>query len=310
MERPKHLFIAILGLAILAVSCQRTAKNQPSSGTIETDEAHVASRYGGRVMSVHAVEGEALQPGQVIVELDATELRPRRDQAAATLAEMIAGPRKEEIQAAKNDWLAQQSELELARADAKRALDLFEKKTISDTERDRAVSHAQTQEKSVAAAKDRYDLLVAGTRQEQIDRARALVAELDAQLREMTVTAPTNCVLEVLSVKVGDVLAAGREVATLLFTQHLWMRVYVPESWLGRVKIGDAVKVRADPYPGKLFEGTIEQINRSAEFTPRNVQTADDRIKQVFGVKIRLKGEDGQLRPGMSAEVDFPAATQ
>ncbi len=300
----------MLGLAMLAVSCRRNAGNSPTSGTIETDEAHVASRYGGRVLAIHANEGDTLQTGQVIVELDAAELKARRDQAAAMLAEMVAGPRKEEIQAAKDDWLAQQSDLELARSDAKRALDLFEQKTISDTERDRAVSHAKSLEKSVAAAKDRYDLLLAGTRQEEIDRARAQVAELDAQLREMVVSAPTNCVLEVLSVKLGDVLPADHEVATLLFTEHLWMRIFVPESWLGRVKLGDKVIVRADPYPGRDFEGVIEQINRSAEFTPRNVQTADDRVKQVFGVKIRLKNEGEQLRAGMSAEVVLPGPTQ
>jgi len=299
----------MLGLVLLAVSCNRNPSPPVVSGTIETDEVHVASRYGGRVEKILADEGDTLQSGQVIVELDAAELEARRNQAAATLVEMNAGPRKEEIQAARNDWESQKSDLELAQADAKRAVDLYAQKTISDTERDHSISHAQTLEKSVAAAKDRYDMLLAGTRIEQVDRARAQLAEIDTQLREMKISAPTNCVLEVLSVKAGDVLAANREVATLILTQHLWVRVYAPEIWLGHIQLGEKVKVRVDSFGDKDFEGTVEQINRSAEFTPRNVQTYEERIKQVFGIKVRIKNDADQLHAGMSADVYFPNVT-
>jgi HlyD family secretion protein len=105
---------------------------------------------------------------------------------------------------------------------------------------------------------------------------------------------------------VGDVLPANREVATLILPQHLWVRVYVPEPWLGLIKLGDAVRVRVDSSPDRDFSGTVEQINRKAEFTPRNVQTVEDRIKQVFGVKIRLDNKEDKLRAGMSADIFFP----
>src|SRR5207248_2435595 len=121
----------------------------------------------------------------------------------------------------------------------------------------------------------------------------------------MNIAAPSDCVLEVLSVKPGDVLAPNREVATLLLPQHLWVRVYVPEPWLGFLKLDQTVKVRVDSFPEKDFEGRIEQINRAAEFTPRNTQTVAERIKQVFGVKIRLPTESGVLRAGMAADVFF-----
>jgi HlyD family secretion protein len=297
--------MAVLALALLAASCDRNS-NPQVSGTIETDEVRVASRYGGRVEKTFAQEGDALKPGQVIVELAAAELEARRKNAAAMLAEAEAGPRKEEIEAAQHDWQSLKSDLELAQADRSRAMELFAQKTVSETERDRAVARALTLEKSVAAAKDRYDLLQAGTRPERIAQARAQLAEIDAQLREMKIEAPTNSVLEVLSVKVGDVLAPNREVATLLLPQHLWVRVYVPEPWLGRIKLGENAKVRVDSFPGKDFDGTVEQINRAAEFTPRNVQTVEERIKQVFGVKVRLKNEEDKLRAGMSADVLFP----
>jgi len=88
--------------------------------------------------------------------------------------------------------------------------------------------------------------------------------------------------------------------------QHLWVRVYVPEPWLGHLKLGEAVKARVDSFANKEFQGTIEQIARSAEFTPRNVQTMEDRIKQVFGVKVRLDNHEGLLRAGMATDVFFP----
>ena len=307
MKTNARSFASVLVLSLAVAGCEPGQNAGSVSGTIETDEARVASRYGGRVEKIFAQEGDTLTGGQVVVELDAAELGAQRDRAAAQLAEAQAGPRKEEIAAARADWEAQVAQLEFARADAKRAEELFPQKAISASDRDLAVSRANAQEKSVAAAKARYDLLLAGTRPERIEQARAQLASLDAQLREMKISAPTNCVLEVLSVKVGDVLAPNQAVATLLLTNHIWVRVFVPEPWLGHIGLGDAVKVRVDAFPGKDFPGAVEQIQRSAEFTPRNVQTVGERVKQVFGVKVRLDNSAGQLRAGMAADVFFPA---
>src|SRR5262249_41512333 len=98
-------------------------------------------------------------------------------------------------------------------------------------------------------------------------------------------------------------LTANQQVATLLLP-HTWVRVYVPEPWLGHIRLGDQVKVRVDSHPGTDFPGVVEQIARQAEFTPRNVQTVEERVKQVFGVKVRLDSKE--LRAGMSADVTFP----
>ena len=296
-----------LALLLLAGCGPRETAVRPS-GTIEVDEVRVASRYGGRVEQIFAREGDSLAPGQPIVQLEAAELHARHDQLAATLAELEAGPRREEIAAAKADWEAQTADLELARSEQKRSDDLFAQKTISDTEHDRAVSRARTLEQGVAAAKARYDLLLAGTRAERLALARAQLAELGTQLREMTITAPTNAVLEVLSVKPGDVLTPNREAATLLLTNHLWVRVFVAQTALGQIRLGQAVTVLPDALPGRDFPGTVEQIGREAEFTPRNVQTPADRIQQVFGIKVRLDNPGGQLHAGMSVEVKFPTA--
>ncbi len=286
--------------------CQPGHNPNSVSGTIEVDETRVASRYGGRVEQIFAAEGEGLTTGRVIAEISAAELRPRRDQLAAQLAEAEAGPRKEEIAAAKAEWEAQTAQQVLANAERQRAAELIAEKTISTTEFDRATTAAQSAQQNVAAAKARYDLLLAGTRPERITLIRAQLAELDTHLAELKIAAPTNCVLEVLSVKAGDVLAPNQSIATLLLTNHIWVRVFVPEPWLGHIKLGDAVKVRVDAFPGKDFAGVVEQVAREAEFTPRNVQTVGERVKQVFGVKVKLDNAEGQLRAGMAADVSFP----
>ena len=271
-----------LALSIFLSSCGN--RKNTVSGTIEVDEAHVGPRSSGRVEKVFAQEGDRLHEGQLIVQLAAPELRARRELAAA------------QIDTAIHDADAQAAQLEFLRADAKRQQDLLKRKVVSPNDAERAESTAKTQEKSLEAS------------QMKIIQARAQLADIDAQLKEMQVLAPAESVLEVLNVKVGDILIPpfNQEVATLLLPQHLWVRVYVPEPWLGKIKIGDQVRVRVDSFPGKDFPGEIEQVNRQAEFTPRNVQTVEDRIRQVFGVKIRLPNNDDRLRAGMAADVYFP----
>lgn len=296
-------------VAVLLMGCAKW--NEPPrtdhvSGTIEVDETRLASRYGGRVEQIFAREGDGLSPGQTIVRLAAAELKARRGQAEALLQELKAGPRKEELEAAKSDWQAANAELEFARTEQRRVTELFAEKAVPEAERDRAVARVTSLEKSVAAAKSRYDLLVAGTRAERIAQAEAQLAEIDTQMREMEIVSPTNAVLEVLHVKLGDVVGPNEAVATLLLTNHLWVRVYVPEPWLGFIKLGQKVRVRVDSFPERDFAGEVEQIARAAEFTPRNVQTVSDRVKQVFGIKIRLPADHDVLRAGMAADVYFP----
>lgn len=305
MKSKFFLLANALSLIALATSCKPNGDNSSFSGTIEVDEVRIAPRYGGRVIELRAQEGDSLSARQVVAVLEAPELLARRDMIAAQLAEFEAGPRPEEIAAAKAEWEAQVAQLDLARLEARRADELFAEKAISTTERDRALTQLDTLEKAAASAKSRYNLLVIGTRPERIAAARAQLAEVDALIAELTVTAPTNCVLETQSVKIGDVVAPNREVATLLLIDHLWVRVFVPEPMLGHVRLNGSATVHVDAFPERDFHGTIEQIARAAEFTPRNVQTTEERVKQVFGVKVRLDNSSGDLRAGMAADVTF-----
>ena len=228
------MFLALVGLCVS--SCSHNSANEVVSGTIDVDEVRVASRYGGRIEKIFVQEGDALKPGEVLVQLDAAELVARLNETTAILAELEAGPRKEEIEAAKSEWESSKAQLDFAEADAKRAEQLFKQNTISKTEYDRASTQAQALQKDSAAAKSRYDLLVAGTRPERIAQGRAQLEQIKSQIQEMKIAAPTNSVLEVLSVKVGDVVAPNRELATLILPQHLWVRAYVPETWLGHIR--------------------------------------------------------------------------
>ncbi|HME87624.1 MAG TPA: efflux RND transporter periplasmic adaptor subunit [Chthoniobacterales bacterium] len=285
-RRGRHLLRAAGALTLLLLFAGCSDRKNAVSGTIEVDEAHVGPRMAGRVEKIFAQEGDRLHEGQIIAQLEASELRARRDLAAA------------QIDTAMRDADAAAAQLEFLRADAKRQKDLLTRKVVSPNDAERSDSAAKTQEKSLEAA------------QMKVIQARAQLADIEAQLKEMQVVAPAESILEVLSVKAGDVLPPNGQVATVLLPQHLWVRVYVPEPWLGKIKLGEQVRVRVDSFPGKDFPGEVEQINRQAEFTPRNVQTVEDRIKQVFGVKIRLPNNDDHLRAGMAADVYFPNVTR
>lgn len=280
MDRKFFCGLAFLALLFVEAGCRRP--NNAVSGTIEVDEVHVAPRSGGRVEKIFAQEGDRVKAGAVLVQLEAFELKARRDLAAA------------QINTAQHDVEAQSAQLEFLRSDAQRQQELFKSRAVSSNDAERAASAAKAQEKNIAAA------------QMRVEQARAQLADIEAQVSEMQIVAPTDSILEVLSVKVGDVLAPNREVATLILPQHLWVRVYVPETWLGAIKLGDTVRVRVDSFRDRDFPGVVEQINRHAEFTPRNVQTVEDRIKQVFGVKIRLENAEDKLRAGMSADITLP----
>ena len=279
--RSRFFGAALLALSIFISGCGD--RKNAVSGTIEVDEAHVGPRSSGRVEKILVQEGDRLHEGQLIAQLEAPELLARRQLAAA------------QIDTAIRNAGSQEAQLEFLRANAQREQDLLKRKVVSPNEAEQASSAAKSQEKNVEAARM------------QVSQARAQLGDIDAQLAEMQVLAPSDCVVEVLSVKVGDILVPpfSQEVATLLLPQHLWVRVYVPEPWLGLIKVGDSARVRVDSFPGKDFPGVVEQVNRQAEFTPRNVQTVEDRIRQVFGVKIRLPNNDDRLRAGMSADVYF-----
>jgi multidrug resistance efflux pump len=174
--------VCFLALVFFGNACskkyERAESNGAVSGTIETDETRLASRYGGRVAEIFVHEGDNVSSNQLILRLDAPELFARRDQLAAQLAEWKNGPRKEELATAKAEMEAIEADLEFARSEERRTAQLANTGAIAATDRDRAVSRANTVAKNLAASKSRYELLLAGTRPERIAQAEAQLAEV------------------------------------------------------------------------------------------------------------------------------------
>jgi multidrug resistance efflux pump len=162
-------------------------------------------------------------------------------------------------------------------------------------------------------ARANYDLLLAGTRTEDVAEAEARVAEargklreVDATLREAAVTAPERVVVEVLAVRKGDLVPPNQPVVRVLRADDLWVKVYVPETDLAKVRLGGRAEVTLDGYPGRRFPGTVVHVAGESEFTPRNVQSVDERRHQVFGVKVRVADPEGIFKSGLAAEVLLP----
>lgn len=166
----------------------------------------------------------------------------------------------------------------------------------------------------IASALARYnqaqatlEKLERGNRREDVEQARAAYAYDQARYRERQVTAPSAATIEVLDVRPGDLIAPNTPVATLLERDQIYVRIYVPETVIGRVQLGEKAEVRVDSFPNQVFNGAVEQINQQAEFLPRNVQTREERVHQVFGVKIRIDDPSGRIRAGMAADVKLKA---
>lgn len=158
-----------------------------------------------------------------------------------------------------------------------------------------------------------YQLLRRGTRPEDkaaaaatVAEAQALLDEAEANLREATVTAPERCLIQTMAVRPGDLVPTGRPVVTVHRTNDMWVKVFVPATELGKLKLGQAVEVTVDSHPGKRFAGEVIHIDPVSEFTPRNVQSVDERKHQVFAVKVRITDPEGVFKSGMAAEVFIP----
>lgn len=148
-----------------------------------------------------------------------------------------------------------------------------------------------------------------GNRREDVDLANANMSYDEARFRERQVIAPSASTVEVLDVRPGDLIAPNTPVATLLEKDQIYVRIYIPETEIGRVKVGQKAEVRVDSFPKTAFDGVVEQINQQAEFLPRNVQTREERVHQVIGIKIRINDPAGRVLAGMAADVKLKAAS-
>jgi len=261
------------------------------------------------------------------------EARAAAAQAKADYELRLNGYRKEDIAAAQSDVERAAADEARARLDFQRYEALAQKDLVSKQQRDTAEANwkmalAQQQNyqhkldelrrgyrpEEIASAEAHYretqatlEKFEKGNRREDVELAKAAYAYDEARFRERQVTAPSAAIVEVLDVRPGDIIAPNTPVATLLEQDQIYVRIYIPETELGRVQLGQKAEVRVDSFPKTVFEGVVEQINQQAEFLPRNVQTREERVHQVFGVKIRINDPAGHVLAGMAADVKLKA---
>lgn len=256
------------------------------------------------------------------------------------LAELRSGSRRQDVQRAWAEVREAKATMDNAQADLGRMELLFQRELIAAQQRDQARTAFAVAAEKYRAALERLDLAKEGPREEEIRRAEAEVrraraalalartGELEVTLkRQQLATARANVAREraalqaaetqlgytVLAspqagvvlrtpVEPGEMIAAGTPVATIADLRRIWLKIYVPEPHLGRVKLGQAAEVTTDSYPGKVYRGTVTFINSEAEFTPKNIQTQEERVKLVFGVKVAIDNPGQELKPGMPAD--------
>jgi HlyD family secretion protein len=277
------------------------------------------------------------------LEAQMLQARGRLESAKANLLKLERGSRPEEIAEAKASGAGrvaevQQSRSELVRAEAqlknaeanhKRMSELFEQGIISRQQRDDSEERIRVAQAAVQAARDAVsaaegrlkaataveERTVNGSRKEDVAFARADVVRAEGELKqaearyiEREVKSPASAVVEVLDLRPGDLVQPNTAIAKLLEADQLYVMVYVPETKVGHVQVGQKAEIKVDSFPKEKFTGVVEQIRQKAEFLPRNVQTEDERVHQVIGVKLRVENTQGKLRAGTNADVTFPEA--
>jgi HlyD family secretion protein len=296
--------LAAAAAALLYTRAQRKPKPLILGGTLEARTVNVGSLVGGRVVSVQIDEGQAVVAGQTLVtlETDTIDRRIAEQQAAivtanAQLSKTVAGPRDEEIR--KAAAIAANDERERRRVQSLSSAGIVARQLADD-----AATRAKASAEDLRALRE-------GTRQEDIAAGRAAVEQqrrvLDTLMKqrdETVVRSTVNGTVQSFVLRPGDIVAPNQTVAEILEPREVWVRVYVPETLIGLVRLNMPVRVRVDTWPDLWFPGRVSTIATQGEYTPRNVQTRAQRADQVYGVKV-IVASDPRLKRGMAAEVDL-----
>jgi len=304
-----------------------------ASGTIEANEVHVGAEVGGKVVSVSVKEGDMVQKGQEIARIDDTILKWQVAQAEAAaevaearLGETKKGNRVEQIRLAESTAgqmaaLKAGSEAALAAAqdDYERIKNLFDQGAATQQQLDSAEAKLAMAKSEYEATRSQYQaaleqekLVKAGATSETVTAAEAAFKQavaaweaLKVQWEKTKIAAPIGGIVTEKTVEIGETVNPGSTVAVITNLEDLWVEVFIGEADLGHVKLGGQAMIRVDAFPGKEFPGQVTYISHEAEFTPKNVQTKEERTNMVFKVKIGVANEDGSLKPGMPADVVF-----
>lgn len=324
IEMKKRLLIAgavvLIGLSIFLfkkLGGKQEDGKLSLSGNIEVTEVNAGFKYPGRIAELPVKEGRRVKKGDRLAVIENADIEAQVMQSKAYLSEaktkleeLRAGARPQEVQQAKANVGSAEAEFAKARKDFERAEHLFKNGAISAQNRDAAKKAYDSAVAQQQRALEALSLTKEGPRKEQIAAAEQRVKQAEAGLRNIeerlkdtVLDAPVSGVILRKNVEAGDTIAAGVPVCAIGDLENPWVKVYVKEDKLGPVKLGQKAEIRVDSYPGKVYEGIVTYISSEAEFTPKNVQTQEERVKLVFGIKVSVKNLNDELKPGMPADV-------
>lgn len=323
--RKRGIGVVIIVLAISAAflvwrSYYQEESNEATlllSGNIEITEVNVGFKLAGRVIALAVEEGQQVQKGDVLARLDNAELasvvsqnRAALQEAISRLAELKAGSRLQEVEQARANLRAQEAELARVKKDYERAETLYKNGAISAAQFDAAKSAYEARSAQERSAVELLSLVREGARKENIDaaesrvqQARAAVRTAEHRLQDTEIHSPSAGIVLRKNIELGETVGQGVPVYTIGDLSNPWIKVYVKEDKLGWIKIGQKAKVTTDSRPNKTYEGRVSYISSEAEFTPKSVQTQEERVKLVFGVKVRVDNAEEELKPSMPADV-------
>lgn len=308
----------LAGLTLLAACSGSEGDTLEGSGTIEATEADLGFQLPGRLVAVSPREGARVEVGDTLARLDDAELQAAllaaRANAAAALArrdEVDAGPRPQERAAAQAALTAAREAEAQARREADRARRLHEGGALSAQALEQATTRLESAAAAATQARQTADLLDEGARVEVRAAQSALLAQAEAAveraraaLDQTVLLAPIAGLVTVRHREPGEIVSPGQPVTTIMDPGDRWVRIYLRGDRVGRVSLGQAASITVDAYPDRRFEGEVSFIGSEAEFTPRNVQTPDERTQLVYPVKVRIVGDDAlALKPGLPADV-------
>lgn len=288
-----------------------------ASGTIETTDADMSFMVGGILKVRRVNEGDTVRRDDLIAELDKREAQARLRQSIAAaaaagsrLSDLSVGYREQEI--AEADAMVAQfaANWKNLKSEAERSERLFSGGAISRQRLDRDKTAADVAQAQLAAARKKLELLRSGFREKSIDAAANQLKEAEAAIdaAETVVShhdllSPMDAVVSKVYAEPGEMVTAGKPVMTLTSLERPRVKVYIPEYRIGRVMLGQKAEISVDSFPDKKFAATVTFISPEAEFTPKTVQTAEERVKLVFAVEVTAESSEGLLKPGMPADV-------
>jgi HlyD family secretion protein len=283
-----------------------------ASGHVEATSVRIATKVAGRLESLLVQEGDVVRAGQVLGTLATTDLklaleqaRAERDQAAAEYRLRLLGARKEDI-------AELEAQIESVRSEMENAQSLLDKGSGTNKARDDAKTRRDMTAHRLEAMNQSLARMRAGSRPEEKEASRARlaamearIAQLEQQVKDATIDSPLAGVVTEKVAEPGELLQVGSALCVITDLTNAWLTVYVTGPDLGRIRLGQEAQVTTDD--GQNRKGKVTFIASQAEFTPKNVQTRDERVKLVYRVKIGLDNQDGLFKPGMPAEARLKA---